>query len=84
MQNMQSSCQVNSVYQVHIHQYPGRLFISFLFPVYGMLVILRDGSLISCGVGMEDILIYVVEFSSPLSDLCRYFDLHSRTSDETP
>ena len=45
---------------------------------------LRDRSLITCGDGVEDILIYLMEFSSPLSDLCRYFDPHSRTSEDTP
>ena len=45
---------------------------------------LTDGSLITCGEGVEDILIYLMELSSPLSDLCKKFDPHSRISEETP
>ena len=41
-------------------------------------------TLITCGEGVEDILIYLMEFSSPFSDLCKYFDPHSRISEETP
>ena len=47
-------------------------------------MVVRDGSLITCGEGVEDILIYLMEFSSPLSDLCKYFDLHYRISEQTP
>ena len=45
---------------------------------------LRDGSLITCEKGVEDILIYLIEFSFPLSDLFQYFGPHSKTSEETP
>ena len=45
---------------------------------------IRDGSLITLGEGVEDILIYLMEISSPLLDLCKYFDTHSRISEETP
>ena len=50
----------------------------------GMITAVRDGPLITCGEGVEDILIYLMEISSPLSDLCKYFDPHSRISEETP
>ena len=52
-----------------------------LFDYLAKSYILRDGSLITCGEGVEDILIYLMEFSSPLSDLCKYFDPHSRISE---
>ena len=44
----------------------------------------RERSLLTCGERVEDILIYLMEFSSLLSDLCKYFDPHSRISEETP
>ena len=40
--------------------------------------VVKDRSLITCGEGVEDILTYLMEFSSPLSDLCNYFDPHSK------
>ena len=43
-----------------------------------------DRSLITCEEGVEDILIYLMKFSSPHSDLCKYFDPHSRISEEAP
>ena len=45
---------------------------------------LRDGPLITCEMGVEDILIYLMEFSFPLSDLFKNFGPHSRTSEDTP
>ena len=45
---------------------------------------LRDGSLITCEKRVEDILIYLIEFSFPLSDLFKNLSSHSRTSEETP
>ena len=45
---------------------------------------LRDGSLITCEKGVEDILIYLMKSSFPLSDLFKNFGPHSRTSEETP
>ena len=40
-----------------------------LFDYLAKSYILRDGSLITCGEGVEDILIYLMEFSSPPSQI---------------
>ena len=45
---------------------------------------LRDVSLITGGEGVEGILIYLMEFSSLLSDLFKNFGPRSRTLEETP
>ena len=41
---------------------------------------LKDGSLITSGEGVEDVLIHLMEFLSPFSDLCKNFGPHFRTS----
>ena len=43
----------------------------------------KDGSLITCGEGVEDTHIFDGIFV-PLSDLCKECDPHSRTSEEIP
>ena len=48
-----------------------------------MFLYVRDGSLITCGEGVEDILIYLMEIFPPLSNLCKCFDAHSRIPEET-
>ena len=44
-------------------------------PDYANVVIfpIREGSLITCDKGVEDILIYLIEFSIPLSDIGKHF-----------
>ena len=44
----------------------------------------RDESLIIAGEGVEDILEYLMEFSSPVSDLCRKFGPPSRKYFQPP
>ena len=67
-------------------KYLGRYFNFSMDTVYHMSAVLglRDESLITCWEGLEDILIYLTEFSSPLSNLCKYFDPYSKISEETP
>ena len=88
-----SPCHAESLYPANLPLFVQQVsptepcwMISLLFYayVYEIALELRDGSLITCGEGMKDILIYLMEFSSPLSDLCKYFDPHSRISEQTP
>ena len=44
----------------------------------------RKSLLITCGEGVEDILICFMDFSSPISDLCKNSCSLSRASEQTP
>ena len=44
---------------------------------------IRHGSLVTCGEGVEDILVYLIEFLSPLSYLCKSCGPRFRTQEET-
>ena len=75
---------INSFLILSLHCHKQLRSVNGILPLSKYPFPLRDESLITCGEGVEDILVYLTEFSSPISNLCKYIDPHSRISEETP
>ena len=68
---------------IPIHEFP--ITLSETMIVMGSFhSLISNKSLIACGERVEDILIYFMEFSSPLSGLCKNSGLPSSTIKATP